>query len=405
MLTSMHEWEFAQRFRSGELSWKTQPAVKEVKAAVREIKKVAKKEPELVAEGVTLFFENISQGLSNVDTSAGAIVGVLAKGIAELVAVFAKVTLTPDVRRAMVERIYQAYRADQMGVTESLGDLWGSLCSDKDIAGEWADALLEECKLAWGPERGRGYIARGMPICLSSLLFAGRYPELLELLDLAPRKTWTYHHFGVRALAAQEHMPEALEYAKEAGEHTESVIVAKLCEELLLEKGLVDDAYRLYGLQASETNTYQAWYRSVIAKYSHKTPAEVLADLAAHEPGHEGKWFAAAKSAKLYDEAIELVRSSPCSPETLVRAARDYGEERPGFAIEAGIAALRWLAEGHGYDKTEALVHDAFDYCLAAAKNEGSEVKFRARIKSYIEGEALTDRFVRSVLIHKLENE
>ncbi len=399
----MADWDFVERFTSGDIGWKTQPALKDIKAAAREIKKVAKKDGALAAEGVGLFFENISEALSMVDCSASAVSSMMRKVVGELTVVFSKAELATEERQAMLERMYVAYRADQMGVSEALGESWGRLCSDNEIASQWADKLLEECKLAWGPERGRGYIAKGMSNCLSSLLYSERYQDLLDLLALAPRKTWTYHHFGVRALAAQEHMPEALEYAKEAGANTEGVVVAKLCEELLLDKGLVDDAYRLYGLKASETNTYHAWYRAILTKYSHKTPAEVLADLAAHEPGHEGKWFAAAKSAGLYDEAIELVRSSPCSPETLVRAARDYGEERPGFAVEAGVAALRWLSEGHGYDKTEALVHDAFDYSLAAATHAGSVDELRARIERDIESEALADRFVRSVLIHKLE--
>ena len=61
-------------------------------------------------------------------------------------------------------------------------------------------------------------------------------------------------------------------------------------------------------------------------KYPNKTKAEVLADLVEHTPGHEGKWFAAAKSAKLFDEAIALANQTPCSPQTLTRAARDFEE-------------------------------------------------------------------------------
>jgi hypothetical protein len=82
---------------------------------------------------------------------------------------------------------------------------------------------------------------------------------------------------------------------------------------------------------------------AVAKKYPHKKPAEILEDLVAHTPGEEGKWFAAAKDAKLFDEAIALANRTPCSPQTLTRAARDFEEKRPEFAIEAGMAALRWL--------------------------------------------------------------
>ncbi len=40
----------------------------------------------------------------------------------------------------------------------------------------------------------------------------------------------------------------------------------------------------------------------------------------AHTPGDEGKWFAAAESAKLFDEAIELANRTPCAPQTLLPA-------------------------------------------------------------------------------------
>ena len=42
------------------------------------------------------------------------------------------------------------------------------------------------------------------------------------------------------------------------------------------------------------------------------------------------------------------------APKTLTRAARDFADERPEFAVEAGLAALRWLVEGYGYEITGA---------------------------------------------------
>lgn len=48
-----------------------------------------------------------------------------------------------------------------------------------------------------------------------------------------------------------------------------------------------------------------------------------LSDLVRLTPGDEGKWFAAAKDARLFDEAIALANQTPCDPKTLTRAARD----------------------------------------------------------------------------------
>jgi hypothetical protein len=47
--------------------------------------------------------------------------------------------------------------------------------------------------------------------------------------------------------------------------------------------------------------------------------------------------------------AGELANQSPCDPKTLTRAARDFVEKNPGFALTAGLAALRWLSAGYGY--------------------------------------------------------
>ena len=49
----------------------------------------------------------------------------------------------------------------------------------------------------------------------------------------------------------------------------------------------------------------------------------------------EGKWFAVAKDAGLFDVAIDWPRAVPTDPRTLTRAARDYAEKQPEFAPQA----------------------------------------------------------------------
>ena len=65
-----------------------------------------------------------------------------------------------------------------------------------------------------------------------------------------------------------------------------------------------------------------------------------------------GKWFAAAKDAKLFEKAIALASLTPCSPQALTRASRDFAKTNPTFALEAGVTAIRWLVQAHGYDVT-----------------------------------------------------
>src|SRR5713226_2633680 len=86
----------------------------------------------------------------------------------------------------------------------------------------------------------------------------------------------------------------------------------------------------------------------------------LLADLVETTPASEAKWFAAAKDAGLYDEALDLAGRAPCDPRTLTRAARDLGEEQPSFALGAGLLAPHWLVQGHGYEITGADVWAAY---------------------------------------------
>jgi hypothetical protein len=83
--------------------------------------------------------------------------------------------------------------------------------------------------------------------------------------------------------------------------------------------------------------TYLATFRAVAKKYPHKKASEVLADLVKTTPGDEGKRFAAAKEAGLYDEALALASRTPCDPKTLTRAARDLADRQPAFAAQAGL--------------------------------------------------------------------
>lgn len=48
--TERHQWAFRTRFRRNAFGWKSQPAIKRIKEAVSEIKKVGRKDPVLAAE-------------------------------------------------------------------------------------------------------------------------------------------------------------------------------------------------------------------------------------------------------------------------------------------------------------------------------------------------------------------
>ena len=115
-------------------------------------------------------------------------------------------------------------------------------------------------------------------------------------------------------------------------------------------------------------------------------------------PGDESKWFAAAKDAGLYDEALALALRTPCDPKTLTRAARDFTATKPAFARDCGLLALHWLVLGYGDEITGADVLAAWTHTLAAAKNAGSEQATRDAIRAEVAREGTSDRFVSRVL-------
>lgn len=400
---SAHKWEFRARFRRHAFGWRSQPAIKRIKEAVSEIKKVARKDKLLAAEGGVLFLEKVSPALEHVDSSSGSIGTAVNNAIAALVDIIATAPADEATREKWLERLWGAYQDDQIPYIELLGDYWGELCVSKEIASRWADQLIGTCKTTWSPDPNvRGFF-KGTTNCLSALLAAERYDELLALLDMAPYKMWHYRQYGVKALAALGNKAEAIRYAEEGrGLNDSPIAIARACEEVLLSSGFADEAYERYGLLANQAGTYAAWFRAVAKKYPHKKPAEILDDLVAETPGEEGKWFAAAKDAKLFDEAIALANRTPCSPQTLTRAAREFEEKKPEFAIEAGMAALRWLVDGYGYEVTGLDVLNAYSHTIKAAENAGRAEETQRRIHDLVARESFGERFVTEVLGRQL---
>ena len=396
---SAHKWEFRARFRRHAFGWRSQPAIKRVKEAVSEIKKVARKDKLLAAEGAVLFLEKVSSALEQVDSSSGAIGTAVNNAIAALVDIIAAAPADEKTREKWLERLWDAYQDDGIPYIELLGDYWGELCVSKETASRRADQFIGTCKMAWSPDPNLRGSFKGTTNCLSALLAAERYDELLELLEMAPYKMWHYRQYGVKALAALGKKAEAIRYAEEGrGLNDSPVAIARACEEVPLSSGLADEAYERYGLLANQAETYAAWFRAVAKKYPHKKPEEILDDLVAETPGEEGKWFAAAKDAKLFDEAIALANRTPCSPQTLTRAARDFETKKPEFAIEAGMAALHWLAEGYGYGITGLDVLNAYSHTTKAAENAGCAEQTQKRIRELVARESIGERFVTKML-------
>ena len=385
-MAKAHSWTFRTRFRAGAFGWRSDVPIKRIKEAVTEIKAVTRKDAALGAEGAVIFLEKVSAALEHVDSSSGAIGSAVNRAIEQLVPIVSQAPASDSLREKWLERLWRAVEEDAMPYIELLPDHWGELCVTPERASRWADSFIEGVRMAWSSQFPRGGHFKGTAACLSAMYSAKRQEDLLNLLDQAPYKFWHDRQWGVRALVAQGNAAAAIRYAENArGLNQPDSQISLACEEILLAGGQWREAYDRYALDANRNATYQATFQAMTAKYPQIEPKVILADLVAGTPGEAGKWFAAAKSAGLFTEAAELVRTSPGDPKTLARAARDFAATQPEFALLAGLAALQWMLRGYGYDLATQHVVDALNHTMEAARHHGAEVDTVRRIQLLVD--------------------
>lgn len=368
---SAPKWQFSARFRRHAFGWRSDTPIKRIKEALSEIRAIARKEPILAAEGAVLFLEKISPALEHVDSSSGAIGNAVNHAIEALVSIISQAVVPEKIRQQWLTRLWEALQEDQMPYIETLGDYWGGLCVTPELASIWVEEFIDLVKHIWSPKvTGFNYFKGTIP-CLSALYAAKHYQELLTLLESSPYKSWHNQRWGIKALLALGQPEEALKYARENAKELNAPImqIARECESILISMGRHEEAYKSYSLMANQTTTNLATFRAICKKYPSKASIDILQDLIDSQPGAEGKWFAAAKDAGFYDLAIELISKYPADPRTLTRAAKDFSEKNSSFAMAAGLASLRWMIEGYGYEITGVDVLAAYFATVQAAKN------------------------------------
>jgi len=104
-----------------------------------------------------------------------------------------------------------------------------------------------------------------------------------------------------------------------------------------------------------------------------------------------------ALSRRVDRQAINLTRQG-----ALGVFASSHGQEAAQvgsvFALEAGLAALRWLAAGYGYEITGVDVWAAYSHTIKAAERIGRRDEVRERIRTFVAGR----RFLVEVLGREL---
>lgn len=407
-MTTTHKFQFAPRFRRNAFGWKSDTPIQRIKEALTEIKSIAKKEPVLAAEGAVLFLEKLAPAIEQVDSSSGGIGSAVNRAIETLVPIIAKAEVIRAVREKWLDRLFEALQEDDMPYLEHLGEYWGDLCATPEIAAKWADDLAPIVARVWEHSASSGEYGyfKGTTACLSALYAAGRHEELLALIAKSEYKykTWHYRIWGAKALAAAGKPAEAIRYAEDSkGLNAPLAAIAAFCESVLLDSGFADEAYARYAVEATCATTNLATFKAIVKKYPHMPRETILRDLVASQPGQEGKWFAAAKDAGFFELAIELANRSPADPRTLIRAARDFAEERPEFALAAGMTALRGIANGWGYDITGVDVLDAYAAVMAAAGAAGvDETVVKADVRALIAASRGGGEFVGRILARQL---
>ena len=399
-MTPQHKWLFSAHFRRQAYGWRSDTPIQRIKEAVAEIKQVARKQPEIAAEGAVKLLEKLSPALMQVDSSSGALGAAVNHAIEALAPIISKPDVSSAIRQKWLERLWEAMQEDETPYIELLGNYWGEVCATPALASDWANIFLPVIELTWRPsESGHGYF-KGTSACFSALYAAGRYDELFTLLGKAPYAYWPYRRWGVKAMAALGKPAEALQYAEAShGLNQPSGQITETCESILLAAGMHNEAYQRYALTANQRGTYLATFRAIIKKYPNKPPADILNDLIASTPGTEGKWFTAAKDAKLFEVAAKLIQRSPADPHTLIRAALDFVAAKPDFAYACAMSALHWISLDYAYEITAAEVLSVYSIALKTAGSCGVEQhQLVERIRAIIAGQQPAQLFMKKVL-------
>jgi hypothetical protein len=289
-------------------------------------------------------------------------------------------------RRAWLERLYQAVMDDGVQYLAPVEDRWGEIAAYPEFMAEYAERLRALIRRVWIDEPPGGHVI-GTAICLSCLLEAGRYGDLIELLACARMKWWHWHRFGAEALARQGAWDAAIAYADgcRTAQGYDDRQIDRYCEDVLIKCGRADDAYHRYGLKTATGPTYLAIFRDMVKRYPDRDRRQMLLDLI-ETRGETGKWFAAAKDAGLLDVALLCARDHAAEPATLVRAARDFAAKEPKFAAEIGVMALGRLLNGGGYDPEASLVQEAFGHLTHAASRIGARHWAKQQVRALVDG-------------------
>ena len=289
-------WAFTARFRSRAFGWRgSDLAAQRLKEAVGEIRRVAKVDPLHAGAGAVSLLERLWPALQDIDTSSGRLGRAVYDTTNALIPIIANAPADCPTRAKWLRRLFDAIQEDGVDYLWTVADRWGEIAVYPELLFKYADDFLPLLNRVW--KEGRpGEHVKGAPICLSSLLAAGRDDALFSLLAHSRHKIWHYHQFGAEALARKGLPDAAIAYADACRDANSDRRIDGFCERILIADGRSDEAYDRYGIHQGLRSTYLATYRALTDRYPNREPRSILQDLITTH-GEPGKWFAAAKDA------------------------------------------------------------------------------------------------------------
>ena len=211
---SERKWEFKTKFRAKAYGWRgSRLAINRLKEAASEIKAAAKSDPVAAGGGAVSLMERIWPAFQDIDTSSGALGTAVARTLAELIPILIDAPADHATRSKWLERLFEAVQNDGVEYLAPVEDRWGEIARYPDLINEYADRLIGMVRRAWADHATFQHVI-GTSICLSSLLEAGRYDELAELLATRRMKFWSWHRFGAEALVRRGLWEAAIAYAE-----------------------------------------------------------------------------------------------------------------------------------------------------------------------------------------------
>lgn len=379
-----HKWAFKPGVRAGAYSWKSSAkAIERLKSASSEIRAVARVDPVTAAEGAIALAHRIWPACEHIDTSSGALGNAVRRTLGELLPVLIKAPADEKTRAKWLEQIREAIEDDGVDYLAPIAHCFGRIAAYPALMNLHADRDLDMIEAAWSDHERFTHVATGS-LTLSCLLEAGRHDELLALLACKETHLWFDEKFGAEALLRQGREDDALAYAEALLQGDRRPLgyqdIAQFCECILVAQGREEEAYRRFSLPSASCNTYLAMWRDLVKRYPDLDARRILEDLIETQ-GSKGKWFAAAKTARYFDIALDCAAQPSAAPATLIRAARDFVIKEPAFAAQVGLHAIEHLLAGRGYETSPFDIDEAVGHVMAASAPDRAGRSSAARAK------------------------